>query len=418
MSMVDDNSTIPSSDTPETSRNSAEESDAPDAEFFTGPTTDFFDYEGLLSPDEQELLATARTVFERDVRPVVAEHWNNSTFPFEVIPALTALNLVDLCARGDNFLLHGFMTLELSRVDASISTFVGVHSGLFAAAIAQLGTDDQRERFLADAISLRKIGAFALTEPEHGSDVSRNMETTATRTGSTWTLNGVKRWIGSGTFAANVLVWARDTDDDQIKGFIVDATLAGFTATAIENKIALRIVQNADITLDNVAVDERDRLPGATSFRDTNRLLTNSRVWVGWQTAGLQFAAYDYALAYALKRQQFGKPIASFQLVQEKLVRMLENATASLGTMVRIAQLQQAGTLRPEHAAMAKASSSARMRDSVALGRSVLGGNGISTDFGMARVFADAEALYTYEGSYEINTLVVGRAITGISAFQ
>ncbi|MDJ0350987.1 acyl-CoA dehydrogenase family protein [Cryobacterium sp. PH29-G1] len=392
--------------------------DAAGSEFFTGPTADFFSYSDLLTPEEQQLVAHAREVFERDVRPVVAEHWKNATFPFEVIPALTALNLVDLCARGDNFLLHGFMTLELSRVDASISTFVGVHSGLFAAAIAKLGTDDQRERYLADAISLRKIGAFALTEPEHGSDVSRNMETTATRDGSSWTLNGVKRWIGSGTFAANVLVWARDTDDDQIKGFIVNANLPGYTAEAIENKIALRIVQNATITLDNVVVAERDRLPGATSFRDTNRLLTNSRVWVGWQTVGLQFAAYDHALRYALERQQFGKPIASFQLVQEKLVRILENATTSLGTMVRIAQLQQAGTLRPEHAAMAKASSSARMRESVALGRAVLGGNGISTDFGMARVFADAEALYTYEGSYEINTLVVGRAITGISAFQ
>ena len=386
--------------------------------FYTGPTTDFFGYKDLLTPEEQQLVAQARTVFERDVRPVVAEHWNNSTFPFEIIPVLTALNLVDLCARGDNFLLHGFMTLELSRVDASISTFVGVHSGLFAAAIAQLGTDDQRERYLADAISLRKIGAFALTEPEHGSDVSRNMETTATRSGDSWILNGVKRWIGSGTFAANVLVWARDTADDQIKGFIVSADLRGFTAEKIENKIALRIVQNATITLENVVVAERDRLPGATSFRDTNRLLTNSRVWVGWQSVGLQFAAYDCALRYALERQQFGKPIASFQLVQEKLVRMLENVTTSLGTMVRIAQLQQAGTLRPEHAAMAKASASARMRESVALGRSVLGGNGISTDFGMARVFADAEALYTYEGSYEINTLVVGRAITGISAFQ
>lgn len=386
--------------------------------FYTGPTADFFCYEDLLTPEEQQLVAQARAVFERDVRPVVAEHWNNATFPFEIIPVLTALNLVDLCARGDNFLLHGFMTLELSRVDASISTFVGVHSGLFAAAIAQLGTDDQRDRYLADAISLRKIGAFALTEPEHGSDVSRNMETTATRSGDSWTLNGVKRWIGSGTFAANVLVWARDTADDQIKGFIVSAALNGFTAEKIENKIALRIVQNATITLDNVVVAERDRLPGATSFRDTNRLLTNSRVWVGWQTVGLQFAAYDCALRYALERQQFGKPIASFQLVQEKLVRMLENATTSLGTMVRIAQLQQAGTLRPEHAAMAKASASARMRESVALGRSVLGGNGISTDYGMARVFADAEALYTYEGSYEINTLVVGRAITGISAFQ
>ncbi|WP_104081910.1 acyl-CoA dehydrogenase family protein [Cryobacterium sp. Y11] len=386
--------------------------------FYTGPTADFFSYQDFLSPDEQQLLAHAREVFERDIRPVVAEHWNNATFPFEVIPALSALNLVDLCARGGNFLLHGFMTVELSRVDASISTFVGVHSGLFAAAIAQLGTDDQRERFLADAISLRKIGAFALTEPEHGSDVSRNMETTATRTGDSWTLNGIKRWIGSGTFAANVLVWARDTDDDQIKGFIVDATLPGYTAEAIENKIALRIVQNATITLDNVVVAERDRLPGATSFHDTNRLLTNSRVWVGWQTVGLQFAAYDHALRYALERKQFGKPIASFQLVQEKLVRILENATTSLGTMVRVAQLQQSGSLRPEHAAMAKASASARMRESVALGRSVLGGNGISTDYGMARIFADAEALYTYEGSYEINTLVVGRAITGISAFQ
>jgi len=393
-------------------------SDEPGTEFFTGSTADFFCYQDLLTAEEQQLLAHAREVFERDVRPVVAEHWNNETFPFEVIPALTELNLVDLCARGDNFLLHGFMTLELARVDASISTFVGVHSGLFAAAIAKLGTDDQRDRYLADAVALRKIGAFALTEPEHGSDVSRNMETTATRSGSSWTLNGVKRWIGSGTFAANVLVWARDTDDDQIKGFIVDATLAGFTTTKIENKIALRIVQNATITLKNVVVAERDRLPGATSFRDTNRLLTNSRVWVGWQAVGLQFAAYDYALRYALERQQFGKPIASFQLVQEKLVRILENATTSLGTMVRIAQLQQNGTLRPEHAALAKASGSARMRESVALGRSVLGGNGISTDFGMARVFADAEALYTYEGSYEINTLVVGRAITGISAFQ
>ncbi|WP_369831192.1 acyl-CoA dehydrogenase family protein [Cryobacterium sp. Y50] len=394
------------------------EMEAPSREFYTGSTTDFFSYQDFLTADERHLVATARAVFEREIRPVVAEHWNNETFPFEIIPALSTLNLVDLCARGDNFLLHGFMTVELSRVDASISTFVGVHSGLFAAAIAQLGTDDQRDRYLADAVSLRKIGAFALTEPNHGSDVSRNMETTATRTGDSWTLNGVKRWIGSGTFAANVLVWARDTADDQIKGFIVDATLDGFTAEKIENKIALRIVQNATITLQNVVVAERDRLPGATSFRDTNRLLTNSRVWVGWQSVGLQFAAYDYALRYALERRQFGKPIASFQLVQEKLVRILENATTSLGLMVRIAQLQQAGTLRPEHAAMAKASASARMRESVALGRSVFGGNGISTDYGMARVFADAEALYTYEGSYEVNTLVVGRAITGISAFQ
>ena len=302
-------------------------------------------------------------------------------------------------------------------MDASISTFVGVHSGLFAAAIAQLGTDDQRERYLDDAISLRKIGAFALTEPEHGSDVSRNMETTATRFGDSWTLNGVKRWIGSGTFAANVLVWARDTADDQSKGFIVSSALSGFAAEKIENKIALRIVQNADITLRGVRVHERDRLAGASSFRDTKVLLRNSRVWVGWQCVGMQFAAFDHARRYALERTQFGKPIASFQLVQEQLVRMLENATSSLGMMVRIAQLQENGRLRSEHASMAKASCSAKMRESVAMGRSMIGGNGISTDHPMARLFADSEALYSYEGTHEINTLVVGRAITGISAF-
>ncbi|MFC5929457.1 acyl-CoA dehydrogenase [Cryobacterium melibiosiphilum] len=381
-------------------------------------SADFLGYEDLLTPAERLRLDAAREVFELDVRPLVADHWDRGEFPFAVVPTLAALHLVGMPAAGESYLLHRFMHLELARVDTSMSTFLGVHSELFTAAIAQLGSAEQRERYLPDALALRTIGAFALTEPDHGSDISRNMQTTATRTGDSWTLNGVKRWIGNGTFADHVLVWARDTADAQVKGFIVASRTAGFNAVKIENKIALRIVQNATITLADVVVSEADRLPGASAFCDTNALLTNSRVWVAWQTVGLQFAAYDYSLRYALERTQFGKPIASFQLVQDKLVRMLENATASLGTMVRIAQLQQAGTLRPEHAAMAKASGSARMRESAALGRGLLGGNGISTDFGMARVFADAEAVYSYEGSYEINTLLVGRAITGISAFQ
>ncbi|TFD54447.1 acyl-CoA dehydrogenase [Cryobacterium frigoriphilum] len=381
-------------------------------------SADFLGYEDLLTPAERLRLDAAREVFELDVRPLVADHWDRGEFPFEVLAPLAALDLVGMSARGESYLLQGFMHLELARVDTSMSTFLGVHSGLFTAAIAQLGSAQQRAHYLPDALSLRTIGAFALTEPDHGSDISRCMETTATRRGDFWTLNGVKRWIGNGTFASTVLVWARDTADGQIKGFLVDSTSAGLRAVKIENKIALRIVQNATITLTNVEVSEQDRLPGASTFDDINGLLTSSRAWVAWQTVGLQFAAYDCALRYALERTQFGKPIASFQLVQDKLVRMLENATTSLGTMVRIAQLQQAGTLRPEQAAMAKASGSARMRESAALGRSVLGGNGISTDFGMARVFADAEAVYSYEGSYEINTLLVGRAITGISAFQ
>jgi glutaryl-CoA dehydrogenase len=379
---------------------------------------DFLGYRELLSGDERARLDAARVVFDRDVRPVVGAHWEGATFPFEILPSLAALNLVGLSASGASRLFQGFVHLELSRVDASVSTFLGVHSELFTAAIARLGSDEQRARLLPGLLDLSRIGAFALTEPENGSDISRSMATTATRRGDTWTLNGAKRWIGNGTIADHVLVWARDTADGQIKGFIVDRGTPGFRAEAIGNKISLRIVQNADLVLDEVVVDDSARLPGAATFRDTSALLTDSRVWVAWQTVGLQFAAYDHALAYSLERRQFGKPIASFQLVQEKLVRILENATVCLGTMVRIAQLQQSGTLRSEHAAMAKASGSARMRESVAMARGILGGNGITTDFGMARVFADAEAIYSYEGSYEINTLLVGRAITGISAFE
>ncbi len=382
------------------------------------PSDDFLGYRDLLSPEERERLHTAQGIFDRVVRPVVAAHWQDATFPFEIIPALSGLRLVELAAHGGSRLLRGFMHLELSRVDASVSTFLGVHSELFTAAVSQLGSAEQKARLLPGLLDLSTIGAFALTEPEHGSDISRSMDTTATRRGDTWTLNGSKRWIGNGTFADYVLVWARDTDDGEIKGFILEKGTPGFTAEAIGNKIALRIVQNANLTLQNVRVEESNRLSGASSFHDASALLTNSRVWVAWQSVGLQFAAYDHALRYALERKQFGKPIASFQLVQEKLVRILENATLSLGAMVRVSQLQENGSLRAEHAAMAKASGSARMRESVAMARGILGGNGISADYAMARVFADAEAVYSYEGSYEINTLLVGRAITGISAFE
>jgi len=225
------------------------------------------------------------------------------------------------------------------------------------------------------------------------------MATTATRHGDTWGISGAKRWIGYGSIADHIILWARDTAEGQIKAFIVDRGTPGPRTEKIEkieNKISLRVVKNTDILLDNVRFDESARLPGATSFRDAGALLTASQVWVAWQTVGLQLAAYDHALGYALQRCQLGKQIASFQLVQEKLVqeklvRILENTTASLGTMVRISQLQQRGALRSEHAAMAKASGSAWMRESLAMARGILGVNGISTDFRMARIFADAK---------------------------
>lgn len=379
---------------------------------------DLLDIAALLHPAERYRLDAARELFDHTVRPVIADHWTRGTFPFEIVPALAAQNLVGIAAGGASHLLQGLVHLELSRVDLSVSTFLGVHSELFTAAVRDLGTDEQRARLMPSLTSLAAVGAFALTEPDHGSDISRGMRTTATRHGEHWVLDGSKRWIGNATFADHVLVWARDTSDGIIRGFIVDASTPGLTATLIENKLSARIVQSADLELSRVLVPEANRLPGEGGFREANALLTGSRVWVAWQAVGLQFAAYDIARAYALERHQFGKPIASFQLVQQKLVRILDNATTSLATLARIAQLQDEARVTAEHAAFAKASASGRMRESVALAREVLGGNGISTDYAIARVFADAEAVYSYEGSQEINTLVVGRSITGISAFD
>ncbi|MDQ6739078.1 MAG: acyl-CoA dehydrogenase family protein, partial [Actinomycetota bacterium] len=265
-------------------------------------------------------------------------------------------------------------------------------------------------------------------EPDHGSDVAGGMTTTATRFRGTggaadsWVVNGSKRWIGNGTFCDYMLLWAKDTGTGQIRGFILDAQLPGVTRTRIEHKIALRTVQNAHILLENVTIAEADRFAGIDAFADTNQLLLGSRVMVAWQAVGQQLAAFDVARAYAVEREQFGRPLARFQLIQQQLVQMLGNATASLAMMVRIAGLRDeadaggSAGARMGQVALAKAFTTARMRETVAMGRSLLGGNGIVTDYRMAKIFADAEAIYTYEGSHEINTLITGRAITGVSA--
>jgi glutaryl-CoA dehydrogenase len=234
--------------------------------------------------------------------------------------------------------------------------------------------------------------------------------------GDAWVLNGAKRWIGNGTFCDYMLVWACDEADGSVRGFIVDASLPGVSRTRIENKIALRTVQNADIVLDEVHVAEADRFPSISSFADTRELLRGSRIMVAWQAVGQQLAAFDVARQYAVERRQFGRPLAHFQLIQQQLVTMLGNAVASMGMMAGLARLQDAGAADMPQVALAKSYLSARMRETVALGRSILGGNGIVTDYRMAKIFSDAEAIYTYEGSFEINTLIVGRAVTGISA--
>lgn len=395
------------------------------------PTADFFGYESLLSAAEQRKLNELREFLAAEIAPFAGDWWNRAEFPAHLLPKLAALELSTPAQRGYSHLFAGLVIAEMTRVDTSIATFFLVHHDLFVESLYRFGSEDQRHRYLADASNLRTTGAFALTEPDHGSDVAGGMETRARRisgvtgeaddAGDCWVLNGAKRWIGNGTFCDYMLVWARDEADGAVRGFIVDASLPGVGRSRIENKIALRTVQNADILFEDVRVAEADRFAGIGSFEDTNELLRGSRIMVAWQAVGQQLAAFDVARQYAVERQQFGRPLARFQLIQQQLVSMLGNAVASMGMMVRIAQLQDRAGLQEHGAgmaqvALAKSYTSARMRETVAMGRSILGGNGIVTDYRMAKIFADAEAIYTYEGSFEVNTLIVGRAVTGVSA--
>ncbi|WP_247044165.1 acyl-CoA dehydrogenase family protein [Arthrobacter rhizosphaerae] len=378
---------------------------------------DFFGFEQMLTTKEQDRLAEIRGFLAREVKPIAVDCWNRGEFPMDLIPKLAEIDLVSPVRRqGHSNLFAGIIHAEVTRADTSISTFMGVHDGLFTGSIEALASQEQQEAWLPDIYSMKKIGAFGLTEPLGGSDVAGGTRTTARYDGGQWILNGAKRWIGNATFSDWVVIYARDEADNQVKGFLVDTKSAGYAATKIENKISLRTVQNADIVLDNVVVPDFFKLANANSFRDTNKVLKVTRLGVAWQAVGQQLAAFDVARRYAVERTQFGRPLASFQLIQSQLVQILGNAVSSMGMMVRLSQLEDAGLAKDEQSALAKAFTTARMRESVALGRSILGGNGIVTDYEMAKVFADAEAIYSYEGTHEINTLVTGRAITGISA--
>ncbi|SEG74061.1 glutaryl-CoA dehydrogenase [Thermomonospora echinospora] len=385
-------------------------------------TGDFYRFEELLSEQERETLLRVREFLREEVVPIANEYWARAEFPLELVKGYADLGIAGLAydetpGPRPSSLLSGFLAMEMARADPSMATFYGVHTGLAMGSIAACGSAEQRERWLPPMSRMELIGAFALTEPHGGSDVAAGLETTARREGDTWVLDGAKRWIGNATFADLVVVWARDVEDDQVKGFVVEQGTPGFTATKIENKIALRSVQNADIVLDGCRVPERDRLPKAESFRDTAAILGRTRSGVAWQAVGVMLAAYEIALEYAKEREQFGRPIGQFQLVQDLLVKMVGNVTSSLGMVVRLAQLQDAGTYRDEHSALAKAYCTTRMREVAGWARELLAGNGIVLDYDIGRFVADAEALYSYEGTREINTLIVGRAITGLSAF-
>lgn len=381
------------------------------------PDADMMHILDLLLPAERSRLLDIRRFLQEDVRAATIDYWNREEFPFELLPKLGAYGLGGLQTDGTSVLFKGLVYVEVARADVSLSALVGIHNELIVGMINALGSQAQKDRWLPGLTSFRQLGAFALTEPDHGSDIAGGVETTARLEGGEWVIDGAKRWIGSGTVADFALVWARDVADGQIKGFIVETDRPGYSATKICNKIGLRIMQNAHIELRSVRIPEANLLPGATDFSKANDLLRDSRAWVGWQAAGIQLAAFDIARAYSLKRKQFGRELATFQLVQQQLAEIIGNATASLGLMAHLARIQADGKLEMAQAAMSKATTTRMARASVAMGRSLLGGNGISSDYEMGKLLGDAEILYTYEGTYEMNSLIVGRAVTGKSAF-
>lgn len=385
-------------------------------------TGDFYHIGESLNEEDRALQLKVRTFMEQEIQPIVNEYWLNAEFPFEIIPKLAELNICGVTYEGygcpnRSFLMEGIIAMELARVDTSISTFFGVQSGLAMGSIYLLGSEEQKQEWLPGMQQLKTMGAFGLTEPEVGSGVAGGLTTTAKRNGDTWILNGQKKWIGNATFADVLVIWARDVDDNEVKGFLLRKGTPGFEVKKMHDKMALRIVQNGLITLTDCAVQESDRLAHANSFKDTSEVLRMTRAGVAWQAVGCARGAYEHALEYTRKRKQFGRPIASFQLIQNHLVEMLSNVTAMQTMVHRLSELQDQGTLKDEHASLAKVFCSLRTRDVVSKAREVMGGNGILLEHNVARFVADAEAIYSYEGTKEINSLIVGRAITGFSAF-
>jgi glutaryl-CoA dehydrogenase len=386
------------------------------------PNGDFYRVTESLTDSERAILQKVRTFMESKVAPVISQYWLDDSFPFDLVPGFCDLQVAGMgyegygCAGGST-LLAGFVAMEIARVDCSFATFFGVHSGLAMGSIFLCGSEEQKQKWLPPMARLEKIGAFGLTEPLVGSGASGGLLTTARREGDTWALNGQKKWIGNATWGDVTIIWARDVADNQVKGFIVENKTPGFKADKIQHKMALRVVQNALITLENCVVPEENRLQIDTSFRDTARVLRMTRAFVAWEAVGCAMGAYEHALAYAQTREQFGKPIAKFQLIQDLLVKMLGNITASLCMVVRLSQLQDQGKLQDEHASLAKAFCTVKMRETVGYARELLGANGISLDYQVGRFVADAEAIYSYEGTREMNTLIVGKAITGMGAF-
>jgi glutaryl-CoA dehydrogenase len=383
--------------------------------------TDYFLLRDQLSAEEVEYLDRTRRFVDDELLPVIGDYWERAEFPLPLARRLGELRLIGDGIEGYGCppmspIAAGLVHMELNRGDGSLGTFSGVQGGLAMRSIAMLGSEEQKRRWLPEMARVERIGAFALTEPTHGSD-SVALETEARRDGDEWVLNGDKRWIGNATIADVTVVWARDTEDKAVKGFLVEADTPGYEARNIEGKGAVRAVSQADIELREVRVPEANRLPGAKSFKDAGRVLAATRAGCAWMALGHAVSAYDSALTYCRQREQFGRPLVANQIVQERLAKMLADVTAMQLYCLQLGRLVEQDRLKDTIAGLAKMNNTIKAREVIAEARNLLGGNGILLDYHVIRHMADIEAIYTFEGTETIQALIVGRDITGVGAF-
>lgn len=392
-----------------------------DREQIAAAPLDLFKLERYLNDKQVATRNAVRDFVQTTVLPNINPYWDRAEFPREIAMKLLDLPIIGGVVRGYGCaaldpLEIGLVMYELARGDGSVATFYGVHSGLAMSSIAFLGSNEQRERWLPPMARLEKIGAFGLTEPERGSDAV-HVQTTFRRDGDDYILNGAKRWIGNASLADILIIWARDTDGE-FGGFVIEdpRQTEGVTITDIQGKIGKRALLNADIQLDNVRVPAENRLAKPRAFRDVAKVLGLGRYAVSWEAAGVASAAYEYALQYAKEREQFGKPIAARQLIQQKLVEMATEVSLMQLMCFQAAMLTATDSMDEVVASMAKYNNARKARYVTQLARETMGGNGLLIENHVARLMMDAEVIYTYEGTNEINLLIVGRELTGHNA--
>ena len=390
--------------------------------------TDFFLLEKDLPADVVAVQQRARAFVNASVLPVINGYWERAEFPYELVSPLAETGLVGGAipapyGPGLSRLAHGMGIVEIARGDGSLNTFLGVHANLAMGTINLLGSEGQKARWLPDMRALRKFGAFALTEPRHGSD-SAQLETTARREGDTWVINGAKRWIGNGSMAHLVVIFARDEADGNVKAFVMEredprsaeSVPDGFSYGVITGKVGKRAILQANLFFKDLRISDDNRLVHAESFRDVSRVLATTRGGASWEALGHALACYEAAATYAEVREQFGKPIGSNQLVQSALANMATELTTMQLMCHRMAELQERGEWSGTMASITKMHTSNKGRWIASQARDLLAGNGLLLDFHVSRHLTDMEVVHTYEGTEFIQALLIGRKITGQDA--